>query len=320
MVEVNIPIGTTKVTASPPLYQWDYGQKLRITGNNLPLVCKVHFCNKGCKETIVRIGNSVGGNTIETVIPDSLLACEWDINAFIYVEGEECGNTIYQIIIPVNKRKKPEDFIDPIPEDVQKELEKMIVNVNGKYEEIEEKYNQTITYDELEELMLSLIDTGIKQDIENLKNQDSALGETIEHIQTKLNEEIEGSYQDEITLTNRINENKNNISTLQSQVKNIVNGYPFEIKANSTHLYFNLNEIGVEKTITLTPQFYGNYIGNYSLSQKKQSGSVPFSVGISGNYFLVQIGTNASDGVNTYRIYVTQNESVYIDINVEFRS
>lgn len=153
MVEVNIPVGITKVTASPPLFQWDYGQILRITGNNLPSVCEVHFCNKNCKETIVCLGKLVDINTIETPIPDRLLKDEFDINAFIYVVGENCGNTIKQIHIPVTKRKKPEDYVDPLPEEAQTELETLIANINGTLNKIEGYYNETITQSELEKMI-----------------------------------------------------------------------------------------------------------------------------------------------------------------------
>ncbi len=151
MIIVNIPAGVTKVTTTP-LYEWDYGQVLRITGDGLPSVCQVHFCDKTCDKTIVRIGSPVSGG-IEVPIPDKLLENEWSINAFIYICGDDCGQTIKHIQIPVVKRKQPEDFIDPIPPTAQTQLEEMIAAVNETLEDIEALYDSTITYAELQELI-----------------------------------------------------------------------------------------------------------------------------------------------------------------------
>ena len=167
MVTAHIPKGINKVTTDKPLYQWDYGQVLRITGDDLPVVCQVHFCDRSCTETKVRIGSQVDGG-LEVVIPDILLENEWPINAFIYVVSENCGNTIKHIHIPVNKRKKPEDFVDPIPEDIQTELEKLIANINDVFvevkesqAEIEELYSETITYEELNTIIDERVEAGI---------------------------------------------------------------------------------------------------------------------------------------------------------------
>ena len=151
MIEVNIPAGVDKVTTEP-LYQWDYGQVLQITGD-IPSACQVHFCNRECEKTIVRVASLVDVGTIQVAIPDALLECKWPINAFIYICGEDSGYTIKHIHIPVRERKQPEDYIDPIPEDVQTELETMIANINDSLEKIETYYDTTITQSELVEMI-----------------------------------------------------------------------------------------------------------------------------------------------------------------------
>ena len=85
MIQVNFPYGSKEATSSS-LYQWDYGQKLQIYGTELnDITIQVHFCDKSCDRTIVRIASLLDAATSNVVsIPDSLLENDWDINAFIY--------------------------------------------------------------------------------------------------------------------------------------------------------------------------------------------------------------------------------------------
>ena len=126
-----------------PLWQWDYGQTLIIKGIENVQVVQVHFCDRSCTEAIVRIGTLVD-DEIEVAIPDSLLENEWDINAFVYICGEGCGQTIKHVQIPVLKRKKPGDY-EPIPPSVQTELDKMIATVNATTETNKELVAESAT-------------------------------------------------------------------------------------------------------------------------------------------------------------------------------
>lgn len=159
MIEVYIPKGVTKVEASTPLYQWDYGRKLRITGDDVPSACQVHFCDRTCDKTKVRIASPIDGG-IEVAIPDDLLKNKYPINAFFYVTTTGAGYTVIHVHIPVIERKEPEAYIEPVPPTVQSQMEQMIASANAVLEDIEEKVGnyeellyETITYAELEALI-----------------------------------------------------------------------------------------------------------------------------------------------------------------------
>ena len=104
------------------IWQYDYGQILSITGQNLPTATEVHFSlDIRGGSTLSRVGTTIdGGTTVK--IPDELLknngkSGDFSIYAFIYVTDEESGNTEYRITIPVYSRPKPENpSVDPAPE------------------------------------------------------------------------------------------------------------------------------------------------------------------------------------------------------------
>lgn len=104
------------------IWQYDYGQILSITGQNLPTATEVHFSlDIRGGSTLSRVGTTVDGTTT-VKIPDELLKNngkpgDFSIYAFIYVADEESGNTEYRITIPVYSRPKPENpSVDPTPE------------------------------------------------------------------------------------------------------------------------------------------------------------------------------------------------------------
>ena len=102
----------------PEIWQYDYGQILRIQGLTLPPAVEVHFSlqNTG-GETTTRIGVTKDGVT-DVVIPDSLLengdiAQDYEIYAFVYLRNETSGQTEYKITLHITSRPKPEAFDRP---------------------------------------------------------------------------------------------------------------------------------------------------------------------------------------------------------------
>ena len=90
---------------SSSLYQYDYGQKVRIFGLDLPAHYEVHFSNHehGNATTVLASSN-------EFDIPDMYLQSGRDIYIWIYLHtGADDGETEYQITVPVLKRAKPTD-------------------------------------------------------------------------------------------------------------------------------------------------------------------------------------------------------------------
>ena len=93
------------------VWQYDYGQVLRITGPELPPAVEVQFSlDEKSGETLSRVGTTVDGVT-EVKIPDELLkhsaTSNYRIYAYIYLTDETSGSTKYEIIIPVRVRSKP---------------------------------------------------------------------------------------------------------------------------------------------------------------------------------------------------------------------
>lgn len=94
------------------VWQYDYGQILRIQGLDLPTAVEVDFAVAGASESIARIGTTKDGVT-DVVIPDSLIETGNNLVAYIYLRDAESGNTEYQIDMLVTKRAKPEAYDTP---------------------------------------------------------------------------------------------------------------------------------------------------------------------------------------------------------------
>ena len=114
MIIVNINPGET-YTRVAGLWQYDYGQVLRIQGLSLPPAIEIHFSlQETGGEAITRIGVTRDGVT-DVVIPDSILDGAGAIEdyfayAFIYPSDENSGQTEHRIEIGVKSRPKPEGY------------------------------------------------------------------------------------------------------------------------------------------------------------------------------------------------------------------
>ena len=96
-----------------PLWQWDFGQVLEITGiDDLPSSCEVHFANFSVGSSV----SSIASNG-RVSIPNQMLTSGNPVYAWIYLSaGETDGETEYKITIPVNRRAMPSDET-PTPQD-----------------------------------------------------------------------------------------------------------------------------------------------------------------------------------------------------------
>ena len=127
MIEAIFQGGVNYVTLSG-LVQWDYGQKLKIQGLDFPEVCEVHFSNNVEKEAIVMVGVKTDDYIIVD-IPDVLLQKSHDITAFIYFVENDSGETVKAVILKVDPRVKPSDYISQNSE-AQEILEEAINKMN----------------------------------------------------------------------------------------------------------------------------------------------------------------------------------------------
>lgn len=98
------------------IWQWDYGQILRIQGLNLPTAVEIHFSlDEHGGEAVRRIGVTKDGVT-DVPIPDSMVENEsaygdsYYFFAYIYLTDETSGNTEYKIRAKVSTRSKPEGY------------------------------------------------------------------------------------------------------------------------------------------------------------------------------------------------------------------
>ena len=95
------------------LWQYDYGQTLRIQGLHLPSMVEIHFSLQETGGTsVMRVGITKDGVT-DVVVPDSMLqndgiASDYDIFAFVYLTDDTSGQTEYKIKLRVKSRPEPE--------------------------------------------------------------------------------------------------------------------------------------------------------------------------------------------------------------------
>lgn len=95
------------------LWQYDYGQVLRIQGLHLPSMVEIHFSLQETGGTsVMRVGVTKDGVT-DVVIPDSMLendgiTSNYNIFAFIYLTDATSGQTEYKIKLQVKSRPEPE--------------------------------------------------------------------------------------------------------------------------------------------------------------------------------------------------------------------
>ena len=115
MENINIASFSEANTATVKgIWQYDFGQILRIEGLGLPDAVEVHFSlQKAGGEAKRRIGVTKDGVT-DVRIPDFILeeesSVKYEAYAFIYESDRIHGNTTKKIIMEIEARPKPEAF------------------------------------------------------------------------------------------------------------------------------------------------------------------------------------------------------------------
>ncbi len=205
------------------LWQYDYGQVLRIQGLNLPKAVEIHFAlNETYGNSVTRIGTTKDGAT-DVIIPDSMLeygntSQNYNIYAFIFFTDSNSGNTEYRIKIPVKARPKPE--IPGIPEEPElfRETVKAVNDAadraeaserNAKASEERAKEHADCASESLEE-----INTGrenalreiTEKQTESLNAVQNKTEESISGISIHVNSEIERINQEATNMDNKLKE------------------------------------------------------------------------------------------------------------------
>ena len=128
------------------LWQYDYGQVLRIQGLDLPTAVEMHFSlTETGGEAVTRIGITKDGVT-DVTIPDSLLEADgasqdYQIYVFIYLATPDSGETTRRITLGVKSRPRPEVFDTPGEEEL---FEGAVQAVNDAAKRAEEAGKEAI--------------------------------------------------------------------------------------------------------------------------------------------------------------------------------
>lgn len=135
---------------APKVYQYNYGQILRIQGLNLPKVAEVHFSyNETYGDSVTRIANTKDGVT-DVLIPDSFLEyndskIDYTVYAYIYLEDGTSGETVCKIDIPVKARSKPEVPGTPEEPELFRETVKSVNDAADRAEQAEQNAKASAT-------------------------------------------------------------------------------------------------------------------------------------------------------------------------------
>ena len=163
------------------LWQYDFGQVLRIQGGNLKSAVEIHFSlQETGGEAVTRIGTTKDGVT-DVVIPDTMLINDdiddkYNIYVFIYIADRESGETEKKFALEVKSRPKPEAF--DATED-KKLFEEAIKAVNESAERAETAEQQAAEHAERTKLDAQQT-TADRQEVKKLVDSVSGISEQVQ--------------------------------------------------------------------------------------------------------------------------------------------
>lgn len=125
--------GRIDENVTDPLYQYDVGQKLQISGTGLTIPPKIHFTNLKMSEALA-VSATMENDIITVDIPNSLLAEPHIIYAYVYLVEDETGQTVHLVKIPIIKRQKPTDY-EPLEDEALINYERLDARLTALIEE-----------------------------------------------------------------------------------------------------------------------------------------------------------------------------------------
>lgn len=237
--------GNQKDTVAYGLWQYDYGQTLRIQGVQLPSTVQVHFALQAIDgEATTEIGTSQNGIT-EVKIPDALLKQTTEIDiydrptytmyAWVYTTDGKFGKTEYRVIMPISKRAKPKDY-DPEEETVTKVFDQIVAKMDASATKAENAANHaTETAEEIKADREKITTNEIK--IAGLKQD---LGDTSNELYKKEEREIAVDSSDYNLLENKVAyiDTNNEVMTYENanayvMHKNVISGEKYRIMSQT---------------------------------------------------------------------------------------
>ena len=165
------------------LWQWDYGQVLRIQGLNLPKAVEIHFSlQESGGEAKKRVGFTKDGVT-DVVIPESMLENEeatddYNAYAFVYLTDDTSGQTEYKICMPVKARPKPEAFDKPEDGEIFREAIKAVNDAADRAEESERQIGEYAEQTKADAIKTGEDRTAITELVESV----SGIGEQVQAV------------------------------------------------------------------------------------------------------------------------------------------
>ena len=134
--------GGEKTATTEPLYQWDTGQKLALSG--LPATStdiQVHFANAAMAQAIVKA--TATENSLPTCdIPNEFLqyGSAAKARAWVFYKASSTeGYTVRTVLIPVTPRKRPNDYVSPEDPDSQGIVDRAIELLEGYEDDLASK-------------------------------------------------------------------------------------------------------------------------------------------------------------------------------------
>ena len=249
MTETKIIVATFKTNQKETivygLWQYDYGQTLRIRGLQLPSVVQVHFALQELDgESVTELGTTQNGVT-DVKIPDGLLKKTTEIDiydrpvykmfAWIYFTDGTYGKTEYKIILPIIKRAKPVDY-DPDDEVVTKVFDQAVAKVNSAAARAETAANQAAET----AAEISVDRKQIQTNAEDITGLKEDLGDTSNELYKKEEREIAVDSSDYNLLENKVAyiDTNNEVMTYENanayvMHKNVISGEKYRIMSQT---------------------------------------------------------------------------------------
>ena len=171
---IELQLEKDKVAIAGSLYQYDYGQRLILSGAELPVSYEVHFSNDTFGNSKTSIGDATGVD-----IPDEYLLNGNDIHVWLFLhEGESDGETEYHGIIHVVKRAQP---TDQAPTPVQQSaIDQAIAALNAAVAQCDADVAMFDTKaDKTDTVLLTTLSMGRKEDT-TVGDNSVALGTNVE--------------------------------------------------------------------------------------------------------------------------------------------
>ena len=141
--------GGEKTVTTEPLYQWDTGQKLALSG--LPATStdiQVHFANAAMAQAIVK-ATAIENSLPTCDIPNEFLqyGSASRARAWVFYRASNTeGYTVRTVLIPVTPRKRPNDYVSPEDPDSQGIVERAMELLENYQSDLDAKAPLSTAY------------------------------------------------------------------------------------------------------------------------------------------------------------------------------